>query len=89
MAMLRKTSWVLVGFVFGGALFGGVLAEALRAFSSDGALRNVFLKGYKIGVDPPFTLDLHLITTTIGFTLEMNLFVVLGMLLGVLIYKQV
>lgn len=89
MAILRKTSWVLAGFVFGGALFGGVLAAALRAFSSEGALRDVFLKGYEIGVTPPFTLDLHLLTATIGFTFEINLFVVLGMLLGVLIYKQV
>jgi hypothetical protein len=88
MAVLRKTPSVMLGFVFGGALFGGVLAEALRHFSSEGLLRDVFLKGYGIGIDPPFTLDLHLITVTLGFTVDINLFVLLGALTGLFLFKQ-
>ncbi|MFQ5508796.1 MAG: DUF4321 domain-containing protein [Leptospirillia bacterium] len=89
MAILRKTSNVLLGFVFAGALLGGVLAEALRHFSSEGLLREVFLKGYGIGIDPPFTIDLHLFSLTAGLTFDINLFVILGALLGVLVYRQV
>jgi hypothetical protein len=89
MAIIRKTPAVMISFVFGGALLGGVLAEALRHFSSEGLLRDVFLKGYGIGIRPPFTLDLHLITVTFGFSVDINLFVLLGALTGVFLYKQV
>lgn len=89
MAIIRKTSSVMLSFVLGGALLGGVLAEALRHFSSEGLLRDVFLKGYGIGIDPPFTLDLHLVTVTLGFTVDINLFVLLGALTGVFVFKQV
>lgn len=89
MAIIRKTSSVLSGFIFAGALLGGVLAEALRHFSTEGLLRDVFLKGYGIGIDPPFTLDLHLITLTLGFTVDINLFVLLGALTGLFVFKQV
>lgn len=89
MAILRKTQGVLLSFVFSGALVGGVLAEALRHFSSEGLLRDIFLKGFDIGIEPPFTLDLHLFSITAGFTVDINLFVILGMFLGLLIYKQV
>jgi len=89
MAIIQKTPAVMLSFVFGGALLGGVLAEALRHFSSEGLLRDVFLKGYGIGIHPPFTLDLHLVTATFGFTVDINLFVLLGGLTGVFLYKQV
>jgi len=88
-AILRNTNSMLFGFVMGGAFFGSVLAEALKRFSSEGLLRDVFLKGFGIGIDPPFTLDLHLFSFTIGFTIAINLFVILGALFGLLIYKQV
>ncbi|MDH5526868.1 MAG: DUF4321 domain-containing protein [Nitrospirota bacterium] len=89
MAILRKSNTVLLGFVMGGGFFGSVLAEALKRFSSEGLLRDVFLKGFGIGINPPFTLDLHLFSFTLGFTIAINLFVVLGALFGVLVYKQV
>ncbi|MDH4229410.1 MAG: DUF4321 domain-containing protein [Nitrospirota bacterium] len=89
MAFLKKTNTVLAGFVFGGALFGSVLAEALRRFSTEGLLRDVFLKGFGIGINPPFSLDLHLFTFTFGLTFTVNLFVLLGAFLGLLVYKQV
>lgn len=89
MAILRKTNTVLFGFVMGGAFFGGVLAEALSRFSSQGLLRDVFLKGFDVGIHPPFTLDLHVFSITLGFTIAINLFVILGALFGLLVYKQV
>jgi hypothetical protein len=82
MAIIRKTPAVMAAFVFGGALLGGALA-------TEGLLRNVFLTGYGIGINPPFTLDLHLVTFTLGFTVDINLFVLLGALTGVFLYKQV
>jgi predicted membrane protein len=89
MALIRKTSTLAMVFAFAGALLGGVLAEALRHFSTEGMLRNVFLKGYGIGLEPPFTLDLHLISFTLGFMVEVNLFVLIGALTGFFLFKQI
>ncbi|MBI5137281.1 MAG: DUF4321 domain-containing protein [Nitrospirae bacterium] len=89
MALIRKTNSLLAAFAFCGGLLGGVLAEALRHFSAEGLLRDVFLRGFDIGINPPFVLDLHLFTFTVGFTVEINLFVLLGMLTGYFTFKQI
>lgn len=89
MAASTKALWLFLMFIILGGLFGGILGEILKAISPDGAIRNIFLKGYSIGIIPPFTLDLSLITVTIGFTIRLTLFSILGIFLGVYIYKQV
>jgi len=88
MAFLHRTSSVLFLFILGGGLFGGLIGEVLSSFSSEGLLKNVFLKGYPIGVSPPLTIDLFLMTFTIGFTVRVNLMILIGVLLGIYTYKQ-
>src|SRR3989304_2477835 len=53
-----------------------------------GILQYNFSTAYSIGIDPPLTLDLRLFTTTFGFSFRMNLFSLLGILLGIYIYKK-
>jgi hypothetical protein len=88
MAVLHKTPWLLVFFVLLGGLIGGLLGETLRVISPEGILQDIFSRTYSIGIDPPFSLDLKLFATTIGFSLRINLFSLLGVLLGIYIYKQ-
>ncbi|MBI3359349.1 MAG: DUF4321 domain-containing protein [Nitrospirae bacterium] len=88
MALLQRTPVVLFLFALGGALFGGLVGEALLFFSPTSLIKNTFLKSYQIGILPPATLDLVLITFTIGFTVRVNLLILLGILLGVYTYKQ-
>ena len=87
-ALLQRTPGVLFLFALGGALFGGILGEALLFFSPTPLIKDAFLKGYQIGILAPVTLDLALITFTIGFTIRINLLILLGILLGVYTYKQ-
>ncbi|MBI3805543.1 MAG: DUF4321 domain-containing protein [Nitrospirae bacterium] len=88
MAVLKRTPWLLIFFILAGGLLGGVLGEVLLLFSPSGFLRDVFLKGYHVGVTPPFTFDLHLVTFTFGFTFHVNLLSLLGIILGIYTYKQ-
>jgi hypothetical protein len=88
MAFLQRTVGVLMLFIFGGAIFGGLLGQGLSFFAHDGLLKDVFLKSYPIGIAPPLTIDLFLITFTIGFTLRVDLMILLGILLGIYTYKQ-
>ncbi|MFY9271059.1 MAG: DUF4321 domain-containing protein [Candidatus Manganitrophaceae bacterium] len=88
MAILKRTPGMLIFFVLVGGLLGGVLGEVLLLFSPSGLLKDVFLKGYHVGITPPFTLDLRVITFTLGFTFRINLLTLLGIILGIYTYKQ-
>ncbi len=78
---------MLLLFILMGDLFGSILGEALRHLSPSGILRDVFLKVYPIGFHA-ITLDLHLVTLTLGFTLQITMFSLLGMVLGIYTYRQ-
>jgi hypothetical protein len=53
-----------------------------------GPLQDIFARVQNIGLDPPFTIDLKLFTVTFGFLFRINLFSILGVLLGIFVYKQ-
>lgn len=88
MAVFKKNVWLLLLFIFIGAMLGGVLGEILRSISPEGPLRNTFTEGFHIGITPPVTLDLRIISFTIGFTFRANLLTLLGGILGIYIYKH-
>lgn len=88
MATLQRTGAMFLFFVFLGGISGGILAEILRRISSPGFVHNIFLKGFNIGLNPPVTVDLHMISFTLGFTLQINLLTVLGVILGLYTYRQ-
>lgn len=87
--LLQRTPGVLFLFVLGGGLFGGLLSEVLIFLSPSAFIRDAFLKSYPIGIPTPITLDLFLITITMGFAIRINLMILLGILLGIYTYKQV
>ncbi|MBI3352002.1 MAG: DUF4321 domain-containing protein [Nitrospirae bacterium] len=88
MALVKKTPWMLIFFIFIGGFFGTLMGEILRAISPDGTVRDLFLKSLSFGISPPFTLDLRLFTATIGFTIRINILGFIGIFLGLYIYKQ-
>jgi hypothetical protein len=88
MAILRKTPWLLIFFVLVGGLFGGVVAEILRAVAPSGPISALFLKNLDIGITDPITINLFLITLTFGAALKINLLSIIGVLMGIYIYRQ-
>ncbi|MBI1821201.1 MAG: DUF4321 domain-containing protein [Nitrospirae bacterium] len=88
MALVKKTPWMLIFFIFIGGFFGTLMGEILRAISPDGTVRDLFLKSLSFGISPPFILDLRLFTATIGFTIRINILGFIGIFLGLYIYKQ-
>ena len=88
MAFLQRNFWIFLVFILLGAFLGSILGEILGIVAPEGPLRNIFLKAFKIGIDPAFTLNIRIITFTIGFTFSINLMSILGMIIGVYLYKQ-
>jgi len=87
-AVSRKNPGMFFVFVLVGDLIGGVLGQFLHRLAPEGDLREIFLKTYSIGISPPFTLDLRLMTFTAGFTIEITLFSLIGILLAIYTYTQ-
>ena len=86
---MRKSPWILLVCVLVGGMFGGLLGEILLAVFPHGVIQNVFSQAVRPGLSPPVTVDLWLLTLTIGFTLKINLLAFIGIILGVFVYKQI
>ena len=87
--MLKKSGGYLLLFIFIGGLLGSILGEILQIVSPQGLVRNIFAEALSLGLDPPVTVNLVLLTFTLGFLLKINLLSVLGMLLGAYLYKHI
>ena len=87
--MLKKSGRYLLLFIFIGGLLGSILGEILQIVSPQGLVRNIFAEALSLGLDPPVTVNLVLLTFTLGFLLKINLLSVLGMLLGAYLYKHI
>ena len=86
---MRKSGLMLLLFILVGGLLGGVLGEILRVLTPPGTVQNIFAKAVMPGLDPPLTVDLVMLKLTFGFLLKMNLLTLLGIFLGIYLYKNV
>jgi hypothetical protein len=79
-----RNPWtVLVVIVLLGGLLGSVIAEAVVGYPVLGFLA----REVRAGIDPPVTLDLRIISLTLGGIVRLNLAMVLGVVIAVWIYR--
>ena len=69
--------------VIAGAMLGSVVADSLGQFTYLAPLGHSVV----VGVDPPVTLDLRVITLTLGFVVRLNLATVLGIIAAVYVFR--
>lgn len=65
-----------------------MLGEILPVFSPLEPIRTIFARSLSTGIDPPLTANLVLFKVTLGFVLKVNLLTILGVFLGVYLYKN-
>ena len=87
---VRKSPWVLLLFLLIGGLLGGILGEVLQVMApKGGTIQAFFITAVTPGISPPLTIDLILLKLTLGFSLKISLLSVLGMFLGIYLFKNV
>ena len=68
---------------------GAVIGEAIGAAVRHNSLvYRIFVNGISVGLQPPFTLDLELLTLSVGFTLKLNLSAVIGIVLALVLFRK-
>ncbi len=80
--------WPLLLVVLFSAILGGVISNILRHLIPGGIIHDLFVQGVKVGMAPPFTLDLGIFHITFGFTLDLSLVAILCVVIGLLVYRK-
>jgi len=75
--------WIFVVVILAGAMLGSVVADALGQFTYLAPLGH----SVAFGVDPPVTLDLRVVTLTLGFVVRLNLATVLGIIAAIYVFR--
>lgn len=80
---VRNPWWVLAGVLLAGGILGHLVAQALVGYPALGLLT----RELRFGIDPPFTLELRIVSITLGVLVRLNLAMVLGIVVAVWIYR--
>ena len=80
---VRNPWWVLVVVMLFGGLLGSVIAEAVVGYPVLGFLA----REARFGIDPPVTLELRIISLTLGGLVRLNLAMILGVIVAIWIYR--
>ena len=79
---MTKKSWIYyIVVLFIGALIGSVLGEIAAYIIPAGVVQQFFLKSATASVGPG-TLNILILTLTLGFTIKINIMGVIGVLIA-------
>lgn len=78
----NRDSMTLILVLLAGALVGGLIGEALSVFAP------ILTRGIDVGLTPPVNLNLWVVSFIFGFSLKLNLGSAVGMILALLLYRQ-
>ena len=87
MAVHRGLGLLLLAVVVG-LVVGSLLGELLGEFAGPGRLRDLLTHGPVIGLTPPSTLDLKLLSVTFGIVFKVNVVGVLGILVALIAVRR-
>lgn len=85
MATRDKKFWILLIFLLAGIVVGGMLNEIAIQMGAPAFLT----KNYSFGIDNPISLNFEVLKFQLGFIININIFTIIGMILGVFVYRKV
>lgn len=85
MSVRDKSIWILIVFILSGLVIGGLLGDLASKTSGLGWLAY----GQSFGLESPISLDLSIVKITFGLMLHINIASIIGMAIGIFIYRKV
>lgn len=87
MAIKRRGAGFILLVLVGGALLGSALGQLVGVLLPQGVVRDFFVRAVTPGLTQPVTVDLLVMTLTLGFTLKLNIMALLGVVLTAYLLK--
>lgn len=79
----RKNNWVLVIILLCGIVLGGYLGT----LASNISFLNWLAYGNTFGLTSPVVLDLGILVLTFGLTIKINIASIIGLIIGIIVYR--
>jgi hypothetical protein len=86
---VRRTFGLLLLAIVVGLVAGSLVGELLAQFVSSPWAKDVLTRGPMLGLSPPATLDLRLLSVTFGILFKVNVIGVLGIIVAIVIVRRV
>jgi hypothetical protein len=74
--------------IFAG-IMGNLVGWGLAVVVPGGVVHDLLISGFRFGIDPPWTLNLAVVSMSLGFTLNLTFLGALAMVFVLLLYKKV
>jgi hypothetical protein len=71
-----------------GLVVGSLLGELVGQLAGPGRLKDLLTHGPTIGLTPPSTLDLRLLSVTFGIVFKVNVVGVLGIIVALIVIRR-
>ena len=85
---MRRGLGLLLLAIVVGLVVGSLLGELLAQFVSSPWAKEVLTRGPMLGIAPPATLDLRLLSVTFGILFKVNILGVLGIIVALIIVRR-
>lgn len=79
--MRKKSTALIIFIIIVGALIGTAIGEVIGILVPQGVVQDFFLKSASASIGPG-TLDIILLTITLGFSFKLNVMGVIGILIA-------
>lgn len=79
----KRSGWMLVFFLVVGAFVGGLIGNIVGPY-----LPFLNWSSPTYGINPPFVLNLDMLGLTFGFTLQLSVAGVLGLVIAYMAYRK-
>lgn len=86
--MRKKSLAFIVVIIVIGALIGSALGEVIAYVIPDGVVKEFFLKSVSASLGPG-TLDIIIMTITLGFSIKVNIIGIFGILIAAYILRWI
>ena len=85
MATRDKSIWILIIFILSGLVIGGLIGELTAEINGLWWLSY----GQSFGIESPLVINLNVIKITFALTMKINIASIIGMAVGIFIYRKV
>ncbi len=84
MVYKEKNPIILIALLVSGLVIGGIIGDHFGA----GSELKFLQRGFVLGIDPPFQLDIGMLKLNFGFLLKVNVASAIGIIISILVYRK-